>query len=151
LSIIDITNEPVEVGFVSATGNNPDAKDVKVYDHYAILIEEHAPAQVIDLSDPTNPNVVSTIEFSGGGAHNCYIDGQYLYAVGHDIDGFESTLSLRKALFSARLSYSKSDSEQLETGEQLRYEVGDSISLNLGYEVPKYDLKFPMMTFKLLR
>mgnify|MGYP007000081182 CR=1 len=59
-----------------------------------------------------------------------------------DIDGFESTLSLRKALFSARLSYSKSDSEQLETGEQLRYEVGDSISLNLGYEVPKYDLKF---------
>ena len=89
LSIIDITNEPVEVGFISATGNNPDAKDVKVYDHYAILIEERAPAQVIDLSDPTNPNVVSTIEFSGGGAHNCYIDGQYLYAVGHDIDGFE--------------------------------------------------------------
>jgi len=89
LSIIDITNEPVEVGFISATGNNPDAKDVKVYDHYAILIEERAPAQVIDLSDPSNPNVVSTIEFSGGGAHNCYIDGQYLYAVGHDIDGFE--------------------------------------------------------------
>ena len=68
--------------------------------------------------------------------------GTYENSGDYDIDGFESTLSLRKALFSARLSYSKSDSEQLETGEQLRYEVGDSISLNLGYEVPKYDLKF---------
>jgi hemoglobin/transferrin/lactoferrin receptor protein len=67
--------------------------------------------------------------------------GQYVNSGDYDIDGFESTISLRKNLFSARLSYSKSDSEQLETGEQLRYEVGDSISLNLAYEVPEYDLK----------
>ena len=68
--------------------------------------------------------------------------GQYVNSGDYDIDGFESTISLRKNLFSARFSYSKSDSEQLKTGEQLRYEVGDSISLNLGYEVPEYDLKF---------
>jgi len=68
--------------------------------------------------------------------------GLYANSGDYDIDGFESTISLRKDLFSARLSYSTSDSEQLETGEQLRYEVGDSISLNMAYEVPTYDLKF---------
>lgn len=67
--------------------------------------------------------------------------GLYTNSGDYDIDGFESTISLRKDLFSARLSYSKSNSEQLATGEQLRYEVGDSISLNIAYEVPTYDLK----------
>ena len=93
LSIIDITNEPVEVGFVSSDGNGVDAKDVKVYDTYAVLISEREPAKVIDLSDPANPIVVSTIHFGNsstdGGAHNCYIDGEYLYAIGHDINGIE--------------------------------------------------------------
>lgn len=28
----------------------------------------------------------------------------------------------------------------METGEQLRYEVGDSIALNLGYDIPEYDV-----------
>ena len=66
--------------------------------------------------------------------------GLYTNSGDFDIDGFESSLSLRKAQFNARLNYSKSDSENLETGEQLRYEVGDSISLSLGYDVPEYDL-----------
>ncbi|HIC36565.1 MAG TPA: choice-of-anchor B family protein, partial [Candidatus Marinimicrobia bacterium] len=65
----------------------------KVYDHYAILIKEYEPAQVINLADPADPVVVSTIHFgdpyTDGGAHNCYVDGQYLYAIGHDIAGFE--------------------------------------------------------------
>ena len=66
--------------------------------------------------------------------------GLYANSGDYDIDGFESSISLRKDLFNARLSYSKSDSKHLETGEQLRYEVGDSIALNLGYDLPDYDL-----------
>jgi len=66
--------------------------------------------------------------------------GYYENSGDYDIDGFESSLSLRKAQFNARLSYSKSDSEHLKTGEQLRYEVGDSIALNLGYDIPEYDV-----------
>ena len=93
LSIIDITNEPMEVGFVPSLSTGNDAKDVKVYEHYAILIKEREPAQIIDLSDPTNPDQVSTIHFGNsvedGGAHNCYIDGNYLYVVGHDAGGVE--------------------------------------------------------------
>ncbi|HIA95092.1 MAG TPA: choice-of-anchor B family protein [Candidatus Marinimicrobia bacterium] len=94
LSIIDITDDPpVEVGFVPSIEPGNDAKDVKVYDHYAILIKEYEPAQVINLADPADPVVVSTIHFgdpyTDGGAHNCYVDGQYLYAIGHDIAGFE--------------------------------------------------------------
>ena len=93
LSIIDITNEPVEVGFVSSLSPGNDAKDVKVYDHYAVLIKEYEPGQIIDLMDPSNPDVVSTIHFgnngSDGGAHNCYMDGSVLYVIGQDTDGLE--------------------------------------------------------------
>ena len=93
LSVIDITNEPVEVGFVSSMSPAKDAKDVKVYDHYAVLIKEYEPGQIIDLMDPSNPVVVSTIHFgnnnSDGGAHNCYMDGSVLYVIGHDSDGLE--------------------------------------------------------------
>jgi len=93
LSVIDISNQPVEVGFVPSMQVGSDAKDVKVFDHYAVLIKESEPAQIIDLSDPENPNVVSTIHFGlsveDGGAHNCYINGQYLYVVGHDAGGLE--------------------------------------------------------------
>jgi choice-of-anchor B domain-containing protein len=93
LSIIDISDQPVEVGFVPSIQVGSDAKDVKVFDHYAVLIKETEPAQIIDLSDPENPNVVSTIHFGlsveDGGAHNCYISGQYLYVIGHDAGGLE--------------------------------------------------------------
>jgi len=93
LSVIDISNQPVEVGFVPSMQVGSDAKDVKVFDHYAVLIKQNEPAQIIDLSDPENPNVVSTIHFGlsveDGGAHNCYINGQYLYVVGHDAGGLE--------------------------------------------------------------
>ncbi len=93
LSVIDISNQPVEVGFVASMQVGSDAKDVKVFDHYAVLIKENEPAQIIDLSDPENPNVVSTIHFGlsieDGGAHNCYINGQYLYVIGHDAGGVE--------------------------------------------------------------
>lgn len=93
LSIIDISSTPVEVGFVSSNQIGNDAKDVKVYEHYAILIKEYEPAQIIDLSDPANPEVVGQIHFGlsvgDGGAHNCYVDGQYLYSVGHDANGVQ--------------------------------------------------------------
>jgi len=93
LSIIDISDQPVEVGFVPSMQVGSDAKDVKVFDHYAVLIKETEPAQIIDLSDPENPDVVSTIHFGlsieDGGAHNCYINGQYLYVIGHDAGGLE--------------------------------------------------------------
>jgi len=93
LSIIDISDQPIEVGFVPSLQVGSDAKDVKVYNHYAVLIKETEPAQIIDISDPENPNVVSTIHFGlsveDGGAHNCYINDQYLYVIGHDAGGLE--------------------------------------------------------------
>lgn len=93
LSIIDISDQPIEVGFVPSIQVGSDAKDVKVYNHYAVLIKETEPAQIIDISDPENPNVVSTIHFGlsveDGGAHNCYINDQYLYVIGHDAGGLE--------------------------------------------------------------
>ncbi|NIT57300.1 MAG: choice-of-anchor B family protein, partial [Aliifodinibius sp.] len=87
-SIIDITDPtPVEVGFAPGINPGVDSKDVKVYGHHAILINEFAPVQIFDLSDPANPNLISTIDFSAhgytGGAHNCYVDGNYLYIVGN--------------------------------------------------------------------
>ena len=65
-----------------------------------------------------------------------------------EIDGFESILSARKGNLSARLTYSKSDSEYTEVfegsgmllGQSLESEVGDSISFNLNYELPDIGL-----------
>ena len=93
LSIIDISaSPPLEVGFVPSLFPGNDAKDVKVYDHYAILIKQHEPAQVIDLSNPANPVTVSTIHIGpgeeGGGAHNAFVEGSYLYTMGdHGLGG----------------------------------------------------------------
>ena len=93
LSIIDISaNPPVEVSFVPSLLPEMDAKDVKVYDHYAILIKEYEPAQVIDLSNPANPATVSTIHIGpsegGGGAHNAFVEGNHLYTMGdHGVGG----------------------------------------------------------------
>jgi len=93
LSIIDISSTPTEVGFVSSVQLGTDAKDVKVFEHYAVLIKETEPAQIIDLTDPSNPEVVGQIHFGlsvgDGGAHNCYIDGAYLYSIGHDAGGVQ--------------------------------------------------------------
>ena len=87
LSIIDIAADPpVEVGFAPSLTPSRDTKDVKVYDHYAILIMEGEPAQVIDLTDPAKPVTVSTIQIGPatphGGAHNALVDGHFLYAIG---------------------------------------------------------------------
>lgn len=59
LSILDITpapaSAPVEVGFLPTESGASDSKDVKVYDHYAYLVNEGGPIQIIDLDDPANP------------------------------------------------------------------------------------------------
>ncbi|EDP57803.1 TonB-dependent receptor [Vibrio sp. AND4] len=61
-----------------------------------------------------------------------------------DIVGFESAMILQRDQFNGRLTYAHSDSEfknvalnsGLEKGQSLEDEVGDSISLNLGYTFP---------------
>ena len=89
LSIIDITDDiPVEVGFEDAVNPGIDSKDVKVYDHYAILINEKGPVQIIDIAKPADPVTVATIDLpNGSGAHNAYVDGKYLYIIGENNSG----------------------------------------------------------------
>jgi len=66
--------------------------------------------------------------------------GDYSNDGDYEIKGFESSLSLTKAAVGARLTYSHSDSDNKETGDALRYEVGDSLSLNLDYQFDSLDL-----------
>jgi len=94
LSILDITAAPaaapVEVGFVPAFVPPPperiDSKDVKVYEHYAYLVNERGPIQIIDIEDPTNPVQVGTLDTqpgtSLGGAHNVAVFNGYLWVTG---------------------------------------------------------------------
>lgn len=58
------------------------------------------------------------------------------------IKGFETSLGLTKGNFDASLTYSRSDSENDETGVPLGRQVGDSISLGLDYLLPAQDLAF---------
>ncbi|MEO0557521.1 MAG: choice-of-anchor B family protein [Bacteroidota bacterium] len=90
LSIIDITAAPaaapVEVGFVPTEDGASDSKDVKVYDHYAYLVNERGPIQIIDIEDPANPTQVGTLDtqpgISQGGAHNVAVFNGYLWVTG---------------------------------------------------------------------
>ena len=66
--------------------------------------------------------------------------GEYVNSGDYVIKGVESTLTMRKDDLNARLTYSSSNSESQETGEVLRYEVGDSLSLGLGYQFTEYDV-----------
>ncbi|WP_435236035.1 TonB-dependent receptor domain-containing protein [Psychromonas sp. PT13] len=66
--------------------------------------------------------------------------GDYSNVGDYEIKGFESSLSLTKAAVGARLTYSHSDSDNKDTGDALRYEVGDSLSLNLDYQFDSLDL-----------
>ncbi|WP_375749365.1 TonB-dependent receptor domain-containing protein [Vibrio sp. HN007] len=61
--------------------------------------------------------------------------GEYKNEGDYEIKGYESTLTMSKSALDARLTYSHSDSESKQTGEALRYEVGDSLSFNLGYAI----------------
>ncbi len=91
VSIIDITADPpVEVGFMNPTNPGVDSKDIKIYQNYAILVNESDNIQIFDLTDVTNPVLISTFTPDGGGTHNCIVEGNYLYVVGnHGTGGLE--------------------------------------------------------------
>lgn len=93
VEIIDLSVSPlVSVGLMQSLGlGGADSKDVKVFSHYAIMINENAPLQIFDIADVNNPVQVSIIQPNGTfGAHNCLVDGNFLYIVGnHFIGGLE--------------------------------------------------------------
>lgn len=89
VSIVDIDqNPPVEVGFMPGLVAGNDTKDVKLYKHYAIVIAENESAQVYDIINPAAPLQVAVLPMPGGGAHNCMVEGDYLYVIGdHNTGG----------------------------------------------------------------
>ncbi len=95
ISIIDLGMNPIqEVGFMPLVTYGNDSKEVKVYGDYAIVIAEYEAAQIFNISDPTNPVKVSDVMNITGdgtnGAHNCMVNGNYLYVIGnHDIGGLQ--------------------------------------------------------------
>ena len=91
VSIIQIDNwPPTEVGFMPTLFGNTDAKDVKTYRHWAIIVKENEPLQIFDIANVANPVQVATITPIGGGSHNCWVEGHYLYVVGnHGVGGLE--------------------------------------------------------------
>ena len=95
LSVLDVSAAPaappVEVGFVPTASGASDSKDVKTYGHYAYLVNEVGPVQIIDLADPTNPVEVGVLEVQAGtpngGSHNLLVANDHLWVVGGRTDG----------------------------------------------------------------
>ena len=95
LVIVDVTDDaPVEVGFVP-TWDDPaipgaetyDSKDVKVYGHYAYLVNEVGPLQIIDLADPAAPQQVGLLyntvnAADNAGWHNVLVADDHLWLTG---------------------------------------------------------------------
>ncbi len=89
VSIIDLSTSPIsEVGFLPSLVIGNDAKDIKIYKNFAILVNEYERTQIFDISDVTNPVQVSTIiHDNSSGAHNCKVEGDYLYIMGDHATG----------------------------------------------------------------
>ncbi len=80
VSIIDLDTIPqVEVGFIPGASSNADVKEVRVWDHYAVVISEGASTKIVDIGDPYHPIVLSTIT---GGRHCCMVDSHFVYLSG---------------------------------------------------------------------
>lgn len=91
VSIVDIDAvPPVEVGFLESSLPGIDSKDVKVRGNIVFVVNEGADIQIWDITDPTTPNEIGSFSPDGGGAHNCLIEGDYMYVVGnHGTGGLE--------------------------------------------------------------
>lgn len=93
LVIVDVTDEaPVEVGFVPTASGASDSKDVKVYQHYAYLVNERGPLQIIDLADPSSPQQVGLLynDLTAGtdhGSHNLLVADDHLWLTGGPAPG----------------------------------------------------------------
>ncbi len=84
--IVDISSNPsspTETGFIP--GASSIWRDLKVHQHYAYVTNESGNGMdIIDLSDPWNPILVSQY-FGFWTAHNLYIDDGYAYIAGSNL------------------------------------------------------------------
>lgn len=107
-SIVDL-DLMEEVGFLPILGGGGDAKDIKVYKNYAILLMEYGPLQVHNIANPASPQFVSYIFTYDNRAHNCLVEGNYLYVCGQTSGGMEifnlSVLPATPALAGQWFSY----------------------------------------------
>jgi len=88
LSIIDINSSPpIEVGFVSQGVYGVGTQEVRTYSHYAVVCMDGISSGIIDLTDVTNPQVISTIP---NGQHTLQVYKDYaLFAGGGSPIGLE--------------------------------------------------------------
>jgi choice-of-anchor B domain-containing protein len=80
VSIVDLDTLPLtEVGFIPGASSGVDVKEVRCWKNIAVVISEGASTQIVDISDPYNPDVLSTIT---GGRHCCMVDSHFVYLSG---------------------------------------------------------------------
>ena len=87
---INVTNpfNPALAGFIP--GPSSPWRDIKTYQHYAYIVTEGTGSgqgmQIVDLTDPQDPQLVNTYTVNFTEAHNIWIDTQrgHAYLVGTD-------------------------------------------------------------------
>jgi len=97
--------------------SSPD--DIYVKDSFAYAVDSGGNLTVVDVSDPANPQEVSTLSFSGGarsgGAASVTVNGDYAYAT----DGDYSTLEYDTGITSGVIDISDPTNPQVVyTGEE---------------------------------
>ncbi len=91
LKIVDVTNPnvPVKKGSVVGTGFTGNlVSSVFASGNYAYMVNSNThQLEVIDISDPNNPNIIATVKDQDGGATlsypgSIYVSGNYAYVTG---------------------------------------------------------------------
>ncbi|CAE7776634.1 unnamed protein product [Symbiodinium sp. CCMP2592] len=93
MAVVDIST-PSNLREVSFFGENPksfleDAHGVKVDGNYAYVVGDEGSFTVIDISNPRDPQLVSTIfDMKMDGAEGLAVSGDYAYVAANSYDGF---------------------------------------------------------------
>jgi hypothetical protein len=88
LEIVNVSN-PRAVRLVGSFDKPGNARGVAVRGRYAFVADKAGKLWVVDVSDPTKPEFVSSLniaeDFSGGGEpHGLVLDGNYVYLADDD-------------------------------------------------------------------
>ena len=79
---------------MNPTNPGVDSKDIKIYQNYAILVNESDNIQIFDLTDVTNPVLISTFTPDGGGTHNCIVEGNFAIFSGAGINAYGTEMDI---------------------------------------------------------
>ncbi|NPD89329.1 MAG: hypothetical protein HGN29_11435 [Asgard group archaeon] len=80
----EIQNTLLTLELIGACDTPGSPRGLFIAGDYAYIADEHEDLKIVDISDPTSPNIVATGSFTGSTRYSVVVDGNYAYVAGWD-------------------------------------------------------------------